>query len=99
MCWLIYRTPLRGNIQTNESFSGPGHASHKTNGFALFSSRIIDQLLNSIGRNTKILCPRIVTRDGINRMLCIQGAGSFNNRRCRVIRRFPPSASHRLNGP
>ena len=89
MRWFVLFTSRR-QIQTDQSFSGARHASDEANSLATFRLRFIDEFLNSSRRDVQILRASVESRDGFNRMLRIQRAGSFNDRRRRMIRRARP---------
>src|ERR1043165_1590159 len=81
------------DVQANQRLAGTGNSGHEHDGLlaALTGSR--DDFFDAAGRRMEVACAGIVARDGLDRVLSVQGARGFDDRRAGTVRRATPSRS------
>src|SRR6266568_1883529 len=78
-------------VQTDQRLSRSRNSSNETNPFAPVGLSLVNQFLNAPGGDVQILCASVKPSNSFDRMLRIQGTGSFDNRGRRMVRSAGPN--------
>src|SRR3954452_15360253 len=72
---------LRGNVQTHQCLSGPGHAGEKTDRLSIERFRLVDQFSEPPGRYAQILRARVIASNCLDRVLGVEGSCGLDDGR------------------
>ena len=77
---------MGGHIEADQSFTGAWDAGDKDDQLLLFAGGLVDEFLDSSGRDAEVAGTGIMSSDGIDRVSGVEALRRFDDGRCRLVR-------------